>query len=67
MADDIRMLPLAVSVDKCARLLGLGRLSFTHKSKLLMRNSLARRESRVILCPAPILERCDGRGWGCVV
>jgi hypothetical protein len=27
---------------------------------------VARRESHVIPCAAPIRERCDGRGWGCV-
>jgi hypothetical protein len=40
-------------------------LSITHKSERVWRGPIARRESRVILCPAPNLGRCDGRrrGW----
>jgi aerobic-type carbon monoxide dehydrogenase small subunit (CoxS/CutS family) len=37
-----------------------GSLSITHK--WLRSISFARRESDVILCLAPIRERCDGRG-----
>jgi RNA-directed DNA polymerase len=39
-------------------------LSITHK--WVRSTSFARRESHVILCQAPIRERCDGRGSYCV-